>query len=261
MPYADVNGQRLYYEDTSSGPPVVFSHGLFMDRAMFDPQVLALRDRYRCITWDERGHGNTGDATEAFTYWDSADDLRALLHSIGIERAVLVGMSQGGFLSLRAALRYPELVRGLILIDTQAGTENPEALPYYEQLLARWNAQGADDELLGIIANLILGAGWDGTPEWTAKWQKLDPANVNVLFATLAGREDITDRLPEIQAPAVVIHGEQDLSIPVPAAQALADGLAHASLVIVPEAGHASNLTHPDAVTPVIEAFLDRLGP
>src|ERR1700735_2611987 len=130
MPFAEVNGQRLYYEDTGGdGPVIAFSHGLFMDETMFDPQVAALRSRYRCIAWDERGHGQTGDATEPFTYWDSADDLAALLESLGVERAVLAGMSQGGFLSLRAALTHPGVVRGLILIDTQAGPENPDLLP------------------------------------------------------------------------------------------------------------------------------------
>src|ERR1700722_6579481 len=160
MPFAEVNGQRLHYEDTGGdGPVVAFSHGLFMDETMFDSQVAALRDRYRCIAWDERGHGQTGDTAEPFSYWDSAEDLAALLGSLGVERAVLAGMSQGGFLSLRCALRHPELVRALILIDTQAGIEDPERLPYYEQLVQRWVTQGPDQELLDIIAALILGPG------------------------------------------------------------------------------------------------------
>ena len=109
MPIAEVNGQKLYYEDTGgSGPPVIFSHGLFMDHEMFAPQVDALKGRYRVITWDERGHGSTaGPDLAPFTYYDSADDLAALLKHLGIGRAVLAGMSQGGFLSLRAALTHP----------------------------------------------------------------------------------------------------------------------------------------------------------
>src|ERR1700722_15630041 len=130
MPIADVNGQRLYYEDTGgAGPPVIFSHGLFMDHEMFAPQVEALKARYRVIPWDERGHGATaGESLAPFSYYDSADDLAALLKHLGIGRAVLAGMSQGGFLSLRAALTHPEVVRALILIDTQAGQEDPERL-------------------------------------------------------------------------------------------------------------------------------------
>ena len=93
MPIASVNGQNLYYEDTGGrGPVLVFSHGLLMDHTMFAPQVQALQDRYRCISWDERGHGQTADPAHCapFDYYDSADDLAALLAHLGVERAVLV---------------------------------------------------------------------------------------------------------------------------------------------------------------------------
>jgi pimeloyl-ACP methyl ester carboxylesterase len=261
MPHADVNGQSLYYEDTGGdGPAVIFSHGLFMDHSMFDPQVASLRDRYRCITWDERAHGQTAKTTEPFTYWDSADDLHALLESLGVTRAVLAGMSQGGFLSLRAALRYPEMVRALILIDTQAGQENPEVMPYYKSLLDRWNTDGMDDEMAGIISSLILGQGWEGNAAWEAQWKAMDQDNVNQAFTTLATREDLHDRLAEIDIPAIVIHGEQDMSIAMELAQRLTDGLPQSELTVIPGAGHASNLTHPDAVTPAIESFLAGLA-
>src|SRR5690349_485309 len=135
MPYADVNGQRLHYQDSGgTGLPVVLAHGLLMDHEMFAPQVAALRDRYRVVTWDERGHGLTETTPDDFSYWDSADDLRGLLDALGIERAVVGGMSQGGFLSLRFALDHPERTIGLVLIDTQAGLEDEEKLPQYEMM-------------------------------------------------------------------------------------------------------------------------------
>ena len=258
MPHAEVNGQRLFYEDTGDGvPPVAFSHGLFMDQTMFDPQVEAFSGRHRCIAWDERGHGRTGDATAPFTYWDSADDLAALLGSLGVERAVLAGMSQGGYLSLRAALAHPELVQGLILIDTQAGTENPELMPYYQSLLERWLTHGMDDELAATIEAIILGQDYDDAERWKETWKQLRPDNVQQLFTTLAGREDLLDRLPEIRVPALVIHGDHDASISVDRAQALADGLPDAELVLIDGAGHASNLTHPELVNPHIARFLE----
>jgi pimeloyl-ACP methyl ester carboxylesterase len=260
MPHADVNGQRLYYEDSGGdGLVIAFSHGLFMDESMFDPQVAALRDRYRCIAWDERGHGQTGDATGPFSYWDSGDDLAALLGSLGVERAVLAGMSQGGFLSLRCALAHPYLVRGLILIDTQAGVEDPERLPGYQAMVDQWLSAGPDQAMLDVIAGLILGEGYPGTPDWQAKWRTLSNDNLVQVFTTLASREDIHDRLPEIDVPAMVIHGELDASIPIEVGRNLADGLPDCEFVIVPGAGHASNLTHPDAVNPQIERFLASL--
>jgi pimeloyl-ACP methyl ester carboxylesterase len=259
MPFADVNGQRLHYEDTGGdGPAVVFSHGLFMDETMFDPQVAALRDRYRCIAWDERGHGQTGDTTEPFTYWDSAEDLAALLGSLGVERAVLAGMSQGGFLSLRCALRHPELVRALILIDTQAGVEDPDRLPGYQVMVDNWVANGPDQPTLDIIAGLILGEGYPAA-EWQEKWTRQSNENLVTVFTTLATREDLHDRLSEIDVPALVIHGEADASIALEIGRNLADGIPDAEFVIVPGAGHAANLTHPELVNPQIERFLASL--
>ena len=125
MPFAEVNGQHIFFEDSGgNGAPVIFSHGFLMDHEMFAPQVEALADDFRCITWDERGFGQT-PASGPFTYYDSASDCLALLGHLGIDQAVLAGMSQGGFLSLRAALTAPDRVKALVLIDTQSGTEDP----------------------------------------------------------------------------------------------------------------------------------------
>jgi len=124
MPVAAVNGQEVYFEDSGGGgPALILSHGFLMDHEMFWPQVDELAGEFRVITWDERGFGRT-PATGPFSYWDSADDCLGLLDHLGIDRAVLGGMSQGGFLSLRAALRAPGRVKGLALIDTQSGLED-----------------------------------------------------------------------------------------------------------------------------------------
>jgi pimeloyl-ACP methyl ester carboxylesterase len=261
MPIAEVNGQKLYYEDTGgSGPPVVFSHGLFMDHEMFAPQVAALKGRYRVITWDERGHGATAGASLApFTYYDSADDLAALLKHLGVERAVLAGMSQGGFLSLRAALTHPGLAKALILIDTQAGPEDPAAMEGYAELVQGWLANGLSDATADYIETVILGEGWAGAAAWKAKWKTIAAHNVAGCMDTLAHRDDVTARLGEIEVPALVIHGDADTAIPLSLAEALTAGLPDAELVVVPGAGHAANLTHPEVANPAIERFLARV--
>ena len=170
MPFADVNGQHIYFEDSGGdGAGVLFSHGFLMDHEMFEPQVSALSDEFRCITWDERGFGQT-EARADFTYWDSADDALALLSHLGVERAFLVGMSQGGFLSMRAALRAPDRVLGLGLIDTQAGQEAEEARPVYDAMTDEWATQGPSDELAGAVASIIMSPGYDHAG-WIAKWQ------------------------------------------------------------------------------------------
>lgn len=262
MPYAQVNGQKLYYEDTGgSGPVVVFSHGLLMDHEMFAPQVAALKDRYRCISWDERGHGRTaGDTLAPFTYYDSADDLAALLNHLSVEKAVLAGMSQGGYLSLRCALTHPQIVRALILIDTQAGLEDPALMPGHKQLLELWVSQGLSEMIATTIEQIILGQNWDGAAAWKAKWREVKPVNLLQCFHTLGSRDDLLPKLDRIKVPALVIHGDKDMAITLERGRLLAQGLPHAELAVIAGGGHAANLTHPEQVNPPIEQFLSRLN-
>lgn len=262
MPFAQVNGQKLYYEDTGGdGPVIIFSHGLLMDGSMFVPQVRALRGTWRCITWDERGHGQTADPAqcEPFTYYDSADDLAALLAHLGVEKAVLAGMSQGGYLSLRCALTHPGLVRALVLIDTQALPEDPAKMAGHEVLMKAWLEGGLSDEIAAVVAHIILGDDWPGTPEWQAKWRQLTVPNLLQCFTTLGSRDDVSDRLGAITVPALVVHGTQDHAIDLARAQAMADALPNARMVEVPGGGHASNLTHPEPVNAALTAFLHAL--
>jgi len=258
MPIADLNGQRLYYEDTGGDLPVIaFSHGLLMDHTMFAPQIEALRDRYRCIAWDERGHGGTGQVPELspFTYWDSADDLAHLLEHLGVRQAVLVGMSQGGFLSLRCALKYPALACGLILIGSQAGPEDRDQLIGSRALADFWIANGPSESLIANAERVLLGEHWSGADVWREKWWHFQPRHFLECLNTLGEREDLTPRLAEIQVPALVIHGTADIAIPVPRAEALAAGL-RAELVLVEGAGHAVNLTHAVQTNAAIARFL-----
>jgi 3-oxoadipate enol-lactonase len=255
MPFADVNGQHLYFEDSGgSGPAVIFSHGFLMDHEMFAPQVDALAGDYRCITWDERGFGRT-PATAPFDYYDSARDCLGLLTHLGVEQATLAGMSQGGFLSLRAALLAPDRVSALVLIDTQAGVEDPALAEAYEGLANTFIEQGPAP-VQEIIAAIILGAGVDPAP-WFAKWPALDKEGFRLAFRCLMERDDIVGRLGDIACPAIVFHGDQDGTISMAAAELLRTQLAKCEdLVVVPGAPHASNLSHPHVVNPRLRAFL-----
>jgi 3-oxoadipate enol-lactonase len=254
---ATINGTDVAYADTGGdGPAVVLSHGYLMDQEMFDPQVRALAPEFRVITWDERGFGGTR-APGPFSFWDSARDLLGLLDHLGLDRAVLGGMSQGGFLSLRAALLAPGRVRALALIDTQAGQEDPAVAPAYEQMEDIWLEQGPEP-VQEVVASIILGA-VDPEP-WYAKWAALDTAGLTHSFRCLMDRDDITGRLAEITCPVLIVHGTDDAAIPVAKAQALRDGLGGpAELVTVEGGSHASNMSHPDLVNAALLGFLRSL--
>ena len=260
MPFAEVNGQRLRYEDTGGdGPPVIFSHGFLMDREMFAPQVADLADVYRVITWDARGFGETEFDGEPFTYWDSARDLFGLLDHLGIERAVLGGMSQGGYLSLRAGLLQPDRVRALILIDTQAPPESPEKVAAYREMITTWSANGYLEDLASGVAGLIIGQP-DLEQQWKAKWQRWEPSRLEVAAGALLDRDDITDRVSELAMPVLLVHGTEDTAIPVERANEICRAVDDCrGLVEVEGAAHAPSLTHPDVVNPEIRRFLEGL--
>lgn len=258
MQTAELNGTTIAYTDTGGkGPVVILSHGFLMDHSMFDAQVEALRATHRVITWDERGFGGTR-ATGDFTYWDSARDVLALMDHLGIDSAVVGGMSQGGFLSLRVALTAPERVTALILIDTQAGTEDPATIEPYNQLHAAWVEHGSV-AVQDVIAGIILGPGeWD---EWFEKWSRLEADQFTAAFECLMHRDDITDRLGEITCPALIVHGTADVAIPMDKAEILRDRIAGPTVLVPVEGGpHAANMTHADEVNSAILRFLSELS-
>ncbi|MGI9052445.1 MAG: alpha/beta fold hydrolase [Ilumatobacteraceae bacterium] len=256
MPYAEVNGQRIFFQDSGGdGPVVILAHGFLMDRSMFDPQVEALADDYRMITWDERGFGQTEFDSQPFTYWDSAKDLLGLMDHRGVDRAVVGGMSQGGFVSLRAALLAPERVRGLILLDTSSHPEPPDAVERNEQMIAMWLEVGPVDELAQAVATIIVDHP-DHDARWIAKWQARPKELLRESAACLMSREDISDRLGEITCPAIVIHGTEDTAIPMQYADDLVAGLPGARPVVAVGGSHAANMTNPEPVNEALRDFL-----
>ena len=254
------DGVEIHYEDTGGdGPPILWSHGFLMDHTMFDPQVAGLPG-YRHVRWDERGFGQT-EAGGPFTYWDSAEDAIALLDHLGIDRAVLAGMSQGGFLSLRAALAHPDRVRALVLIDTQSGTEDPAVMDSYREMVVALS-QGDEETrsaVFDVVGGLILGEP-ALQEEWKAKWMAREPATIVDPGGALLDRDDITDRVGEISCPALIVHGTADAAIPMEKAELLRANLGDCrDLVPIEGAAHAPNLTHPDEVNAHIARFLEAI--
>ena len=259
MSVANVNGQSINYSDSGGdGAAVIFSHGFLMDNSMFDSQVEALGNEYRCVVWDERGFGET-PVDGPFSYWDSANDAVALLDHLGIEKAVFAGMSQGGFLSLRAALSHPDRVAGIVMIDSESGAFNDEQIEGYGAMFSQWQVAGPLGELGETVAGMIIGDP-DISKQWIAKWEAGDRSRLQEPVKTLLFRDDITDRMGEINCPVLIIHGEEDQAIPMEAAEDLMKRLSDCrGLVRVPGASHAPNMTHPEIVNDAIAAFLGEI--
>lgn len=263
MPFADVHGHRLYLEDAGgSGPCVLFSHGFLLDHTIWARQVAGLAGAARRVAYDERGHGMS-DCHGAYAFDDLADDAIALLDDLGIERAILAGHSQGGWLSMSAALRHPDRVAGLVLVDTAADLDAPEVTAHYRSWADAWTTTGASDELAETMLAVQFG---DDAPahalEWTSKWRARPPASTADIWDSVLARPDYGPRLGEIRQPALVIHGTGDIAFPIERAETIRDGLADCrGLVAIPGAPHAPSVTHADEVTAAIARFVAEVGP
>jgi pimeloyl-ACP methyl ester carboxylesterase len=238
---------------------VILAHGFLMDHEMFAPQVEVLRNDYRVVTWDERGFGLTETDGQPFSYWDSAADCIGLLDHLGIDRAVVGGMSQGGFLSLRVALTAPERVRALILLDTQAGVDDPEVKAANDAMNDMWLAVGPVPDLTSAVATIIIDDSAHN-PAWIAKWEARPKEAFEQPYQCLTTRDDITDRLGEITCPALIVHGTEDHAITMDRAEIMAAGLVGAGDVVRVSGAHAANLTNPEPVNAAIVDFLAALA-
>jgi len=263
MPIARANGQGIHYEDSGgSGPPVLFLHGFLMDRRMFDPQVEALADAFRCVRFDARAFGDTEWDGRPFGLYDTVDDAVAVLDELGLEAAVWVGHSQGGYAALRAALRYPSRVRALVLIGTRAGVDDEAVRAAHFEVRDVWREHGPVAPLVDGLMSAIIGPR-DAVPalwaRWRPRWERISGARIHHAMNNLLERDDLAGRLDRIEQPAIVIHGELDEGILPACGEALARDLPNCEgLVVVPDAWHAPSLTRPELVNPPLRAFVER---
>lgn len=265
MTLADLNGTRLYYEDTgpgSTGQTIAFAHGLLWSTELFAPQIAALRARYRCIAWDHRGQGQSAaDRRHCIGIELVTQDAIALLEQVAGGPVHFAGLSMGGFVGMRVAARRPELVRSLILLETSADPEPDENAPRYRTLSNVSRVIG-----LGPIAKRIA-------PIMLGKTVLADPtrkADVARFTKIMAQRRDIwravngvidragcADELARIRVPTLVVVGSDDVATVPAKAHKIAAGIAGATLVEIPGAGHSSTVEQPAAVTAAIQTFVE----
>lgn len=259
MPHASINGQDISFRDHGgSGPPVILGHGFLMDQTMFDKQVAALAPKYRVITHDARAFGETRFDGKPFTYWDLAKDVVGLMDHLGIDRAVVGGMSQGGYVALRVALAAPDRVRALVLIDSQGGAEDPAVAAGYQQLLDGWAAAGPVEQIARTVAKIIIDHP-DHDDVWIAKWRSRERSLIVESGKCLIHRDSISERLGEIDRPTLVVHGTNDGAISVDVMEKTTALLRNKKTVLIEGGTHASNVTHPDRVNEAMLAFLAEL--
>ncbi|MBB5210653.1 alpha/beta fold hydrolase [Microbulbifer hydrolyticus] len=260
MPFAASDHYQIHYQCQGSGPAVVLLHSFLCDGEMWAEQVAALAKDYRVINIDIRGHGKSGVADKPLDIYDLVQDVVAVLDQEGVTTAHWAGLSIGGMIALRAAITVPERVSSLLLLDTHAGTETRFKVAKYKMLVGLAKLFGIRP-LLNVVAKLMFGRHTRAhRPELVAYWKEKFAAmplvSIQHMVNALCARDSLKARLPQIQQPAMVIVGEEDVSLPPPCSEALANRLANAELEVIKHAGHLSSLEQPHDVNRVMLDFL-----
>lgn len=269
MPRVRTNEIETYYESRgpASARPVVFVHGAWVDRRMWAPQVEALSDEYRVITYDLRAHGRTGSTADRnYTVELLAADLRALAGALDLERPVVCGLSLGGMVAQLYAVRYGGLA-GLVLADTAVSTRLTRSDRLQRLLFPRWSMTGTV-RLLGPeryvdwafrLARLTRSADWFGRDPGVRAYVRetmsaFDAPTFNAVLDAIYGFRR-TD-LAAVDVPALVANGEFESRSVFEHAAYAERTIPDARSVVIPDAGHVANLENPAAFTAELRAFL-----
>jgi 3-oxoadipate enol-lactonase len=266
MPTMPVHGCQLFYEDSGGhGAPVLLLHGLLFDGRMFDEQAAALRGQYRCIRMDFRGQGRSGPAARGFQVEQQTADVLALLRALDVSAAHLVGLSMGGYVSMRIAARHPDTVLSLTLVNTGAGAHPVGKYPEHLALatLARILGPG-HPRVAAALENSMYGEPFRTNPStedirrhWRARWADAHVPSVLHSLSGITKRPDIHTELPDITAPTLVITGSQDRHHPPSDARRIVEGIPNSSYVELNGVGHSAAIEAPAEVTAAIRPLLD----
>lgn len=263
MPEVAVNGAHLFYEDQGTGlQTVFFAHGLCLNGRMFHHQVLALRDRYRCVTMDFRGQGRSEATDFGYSIANITQDAERLIQRLEAQPCHFVGLSMGGFVGLRIALERPELLRSLTLLNTGARAE-----PLADKL--RYGAMIATARLLGVrplagsLMRRLFGRAFLRDPahaeerrRWKAQIIEQDRRGITRAARGVLYRDDISDRLGAITTPTLIISGADDIAQPPDLGRELHQRIPASRHVVLPNVGHASCLEAPERVNELLLEFL-----
>ncbi len=263
VPALSLPGTTLHYEDSGGpGPRLVFSHGLLWSTRMFDAQVAALRDRFRCVAYDHRGQGRSARGRERSVSIETCfEDAARLIEALGLAPCTFVGLSMGGFVGMRLAARRPDLVERLVLLETSADPEPAENVPRYRLLaqVCRWFGVRP---VAGRVMPIMFGRSFLTDPARAAeraRWRAELLANDRSIVAAVNGvieRAPVYAELARITQPTLVMVGDEDVATVPAKAERIAAAVSGAKLVRIPRAGHTSSVEAPDAVNAALEAFL-----
>lgn len=260
---ARVRGIEVAYDDEGRGPAVVLLHGFPFDRSMWRGQVESLSGSFRVIAPDLRGHGGTTGGGGPSTMEEMAEDLAALLDELNVPRAVVCGLSMGGYVALALYRAHPERVRALVLADTRPQADSEEARRAREETARRALAEGMEPVADAMLAKLLSERARERAPQVVARLREMmtrtSPEGAAAALRGMALRRDQTDTLSKIDVPVLVIVGSEDAITPPSDAEVMRARIAGSRLVTIEGAGHVSNLERPREFDDALREFLEGL--
>lgn len=259
---ATVNGHDIAYDDVGTGLPVVFIHGFPHDRTLWASQLGAASIPTRAIACDLRGFGDSdGVATSIDDY---ASDVSTLLRSIGIIKAVVVGLSMGGYIALALWRSDPSLARALVLADTRAGVDTDAGRAKRTEHIAfvqeRGAAAFADVMIQGMVGKTTRALRPDLTERVHAMMSRAPVEGIVGALVAMRDRPDSTPTLPTITVPTLIVVGDDDALTPVSESRAMHTSIPGSRMEIVAGAGHLSNVERPAAFNHILSEFLGSLA-
>ena len=252
MPVESLNGTEIGYDVAGDGPCVLFTHGYQASRRMWAPQIEAISDICRPITWDLRGHGDSGipDDPAQYSHELMLADMVALLDKVGAEDAVLVGHSLGGYASLLFYVAHPKRVKALVLFGSGPGYRDADAR-------AKWNDMA--DRFASSITERGLEILKKATPEVSSANHRSAQALAHAARGMLAQSDStVMDAIGSIDVPTLVIVGADDKPF-IGSSEYMAKKIPGARLAVIPDAGHAANMEQPEAFNAALRTFIGEL--
>lgn len=254
-----VDNASIAFDDVGSGFPVVFLHAFPLNRTMWDPQVSALVAECRCIAIDTRGAGDS-PPTAPYSMDRFADDVAAVLDTLQIERAVIVGLSIGGYISFALWRRHRHRIRALVLADTRAGADTVTQIERRRALIELAETQGSAAIANAQIASLVGTSTRDKRPDiYDSVHRIIAQSSAEGIVGSLEAmmtRPDSAATCATIDAPTLIIVGDEDVATPPSEARALQKLIPNSRLEVLEQAGHLSNLERPAAFNTVVSEFL-----
>jgi 3-oxoadipate enol-lactonase len=250
--------------DQGEGSPLVFVHGFPLNHAMWNAQIPVFAERHRVIAPDLRGFGESVDTEGTVSMEEFADDLAAILDDLHVaDPAVLCGLSMGGYIAFHFVRKYRQRLRGLVLCDTRASADVPEVVENRLRIAKLVIESGTQPVAEAMLPKAFAPKTYSDRPEVVEAVRAMmissDPTGVAAASRGMAVRPDMTELLPAIDLPTLVVVGADDALTTVDEMRRMATAIPEAKLQIVPEAGHLSPLENPAVFNATLASFLDGL--